>query len=128
MPGATTNQWYRWDRTQWSVATPPAQLSASNLPLAISIAWGRVPAPPALTKTQGSPSPAPIRTPPPPRVELAPEPPVRSDPRARPSELPEARGETPPAPSTGSQKRALPTDLPERGRTRGRTKPPDLPR
>ena len=104
MPGATTNQWYRWDRTKWSAVSPPAQLGASEMPLAISIAWGQVPAPLGLTKTQVPSSPAPIQTPPLPRVELAPEPPTRSGNRARPS------------------------DVPERGRTRGPSKPTDLPR
>lgn len=104
MPGATTNQWYRWDRTQWSAAAPPAQLTASEIPIAISFAWThQVPAPPPLTKTQVAAS-------------------------ALPRGLPEARFEIPPAPPAGSQKRARPSDLPERGRTRGPSKPPDLPR
>jgi len=104
MPGATTNQWYRWDRTKWSAASPPAQLGASNLPLAISISWGKIPAPPALSQTQVPPSTAPIQTPPPPRVQTPTAPPRRPEPRARPS------------------------DVPERGRTRGPSKPTDLPR
>ena len=103
MPGATTKQWYRWDRTKWSVASPPAQLGASDIPLAISIAWGQVPAPPGLSKTQLPPLTAVIDSPPP-RVELAPEPPMRSDQRARPS------------------------DVPERGRTRRPSKPTNLPK
>ncbi|MCI0476993.1 MAG: hypothetical protein L0Y55_12160, partial [Anaerolineales bacterium] len=101
MPGTTTNQWYRWDRSQWRVATPPSQLSAPAMPIAISFAWDQQvpapPAPPAPTKNQ-------VALSAPPRVDA------------------------PPAPPTGSPKRARPTDLPERGVTRNPSKPPDLPR
>lgn len=105
MPGATSNQWYRWDRTQWSVAAPPAILRATEIPLAIAVAWNaQIPSPPAFDKTQIAARVAPGAMPPPSRVE------------------------TPPAPPPSSNKRARPTDVPERGRTRGSSKPTDLPR
>ena len=130
MPGATSNQWYRWDRTQWRVATPPSQLSASEMPIAISFAWDRqVPAP-----SHAEPSPAPPSVMPPPRVETPPAPPRAMPPPrvepspAPPSVMPPSRVETPPTPPARVQTRPRPTDLPERGATSGRAKPTDLPR
>jgi ribosomal protein L32 len=32
-PGATSSQWYRWDRTQWTPATPPARLNVPQAPV-----------------------------------------------------------------------------------------------
>lgn len=104
MAGATSNQWYIWDRTQWSVAAPPAQLAASAIPLAVAIAWGH-PVPPA----------PPLEKPPTPNA-------------AAPIEIPPARVDTQPAPPARPSPRARPTDVPERGRTRGASKPTDLPR
>jgi hypothetical protein len=115
MPGATSNQWYRWDRTQWRVATPPSQLSASEMPIAISFAWDRqVPAP---SRVETPPAPPSVM--PPPRVETPPAP---------PSAMPPPRVEIPPAPPARVPTRPRPTDLPERGATRSRAKPTDLPR
>ena len=42
-PGANTGQWYRWDRSQWTAAAPPARL---KVPPALS-ASPRVQIPPA---------------------------------------------------------------------------------
>lgn len=41
MPGATSNQWYRWDRTRWTSALPPQRLAASNIPIALALTWNR---------------------------------------------------------------------------------------
>lgn len=41
MPGATTNQWYRWDWNQWTPNPPPPLLMASNIPVSIAFTWNR---------------------------------------------------------------------------------------
>jgi len=114
MPGATSNQWYRWDRTQWRVATPHSQLSASEMPIAISFAWDRPipapPAPPIPTKNQ-------VALSVPPSVDAPPAPPI-----------PIKNQVALDAPPTRVPTRPRPTDLPERGATRSRAKPTDLPR
>lgn len=151
MPGAASDQWYRWDRKQWTAAQPPGQLTANDIPLAIAVAWGyRVPEPAAPYKAHVAPGPD-LPVPPAPLASasqdrpLAPnplagippkivEPPTappesRVAPSAPPSTLPPRAGSPPPPPPPPLPgKRALPTDLPERGRTRGRNKPTDLPR
>ncbi|MBI3914660.1 MAG: hypothetical protein HY327_10815 [Chloroflexi bacterium] len=33
-PGATSNQWYRWDRTHWTAAPPPPLLNVPTMPAA----------------------------------------------------------------------------------------------
>jgi len=38
-PGANSGQWYRWDRTQWTQAQPPAALMLANAALESSAAW-----------------------------------------------------------------------------------------
>src|SRR5438067_7012020 len=42
-PGATSNQWYRWDMDHWTAATPPARL---NVPQAV-VMFDDMPAGPA---------------------------------------------------------------------------------
>lgn len=37
--GANTGQWYRWDRTQWTVASPPQSLMLANQDLQRSSEW-----------------------------------------------------------------------------------------
>lgn len=91
MPGATSNQWYRWDRTKWTSAPPPQQLAASNIPVAIALAWNpQVVAPIELNATQ---IPAEI-------VRAAPEPPrvVRDAGTSVPTNTPPPPMPTPVAP------------------------------
>jgi hypothetical protein len=38
-PGANSGQWYRWDRTQWTPAQPPASLVMAKADLQSSSAW-----------------------------------------------------------------------------------------
>jgi hypothetical protein len=103
-PGATSDRWYRWDRTQWTPAAPPAQLTAAEMPITISLAWRRSVSPPPATGAS------------------------LVSPDGLPSDLPEAHPINPSAPPVDSPRPAPPTDLPERGGTSGHSKPTDLPR
>jgi hypothetical protein len=38
-PGAQSNRWYRWDRTEWTPAEPPATLSLADPKLSASPDW-----------------------------------------------------------------------------------------
>lgn len=146
MPGATSNQWYRWDRTRWTSAMPPPQLTASNIPEAIAMAWNRrVVSPIAI-----EPSPAQPKLPR--GIEQSHPVPMDATPAAPPPTMLRAIcphcGESYIAPAkfcpncgnliTGERvasspasvpkKPARPTDLPERGVRRKPSKPTDLPR
>ena len=145
MPGATSNQWYRWDRTRWSVAAPPAQLGATAMPVAMTLAWNRgailapssADAPRVQVEVPPQPSEPPRAETKPAMIEPAPAIPTppatplarQACPHCRQTYIAPARfcpncGE----PLTSDRKSRRPTDLPERGVTRGRPKPTDLPR
>ena len=145
MPGATSNQWYRWDRKRWTAARPPQQLATFKMPIAMAMIWNRsLVAPIAIDIPPDQASAVPVKTNVPP---MEPKP----APMAPPSSAPTAPmltrstcphcGESyiPPArfcpncaqPLTAQaieKKSRRPTDLPERGATRKPSKPTDLPR
>lgn len=136
MPGATSNQWYRWDRTHWSAATPPAQLIASKIPASIALAWNRqVVAPIAIDSN-------PVRPEQPRVVEPAQLVSMDSTSVASPTTMLQATcpycGQAYIAPArfcpncgeslTSEKKSRRPTDLPERGVRVKPHKPTDLPR
>ncbi len=52
-PGAASNHWYRWDRTQWTQAEPPGSLSLAHAGLSDTPAWLTTTAP-AQPATGGS--------------------------------------------------------------------------
>ena len=145
MPGATSNQWYRWDRKRWTAARPPQQLASSKMPSVLVLAWNpKFVAPIEIDKPPDQAAAAPFRTAP---LRMEPERAPVAPPSSAPTAPPLARstcphcGESyiPPArfcpncaqPLTAQaneKKSRRPTDLPERGATRGRAKPTDLPR
>ena len=54
-PGANSGRWYRWDRTEWAAAEPPATLLVGDLPFTHTADW---------VSTQGpAPAPRPVAPP-----------------------------------------------------------------